>query len=450
MNRSCPSVWRLARLLLLLLALILTLAPVQAQEGRHVDLLQMDGVIDPTMAQYISRGLDLAVDDGALAVIIEMNTPGGLDTSMRRIISRMLASPLPVVVYVAPSGSRAASAGVFITMAANVAAMAPSTNIGSAHPVSGEGADIQGDMREKVTNDAAAYIRAIAEQRGRNAAWAEQAVRESVNITESEAVEQHVVEFVATDLRDLLDQLDGRQVTTTTGPVTLHTEGIAVKRVDMTLLEQMMHLITNPTLAYLFLTIGIWALIAEFSNPGAIFPGVVGAICLILAFIASESLPLNWGGVALIILSVILFIADIKMPSHGVLTVGGSVAFILGSIILFSPANPELPSMPTGIAVPWPWIALMSGLSIFVFSVAIGAGLRAQMRKVSSGVETVMGATGYAKTDLAPRGIVYVLGEEWSAAAAGRPIANGENVRVVGREGLTLIVAASDNGQPGG
>jgi membrane-bound serine protease (ClpP class) len=396
------------------------------------------------MAQYIARAVDTSVDDGAVALIIEMNTPGGLDSSMRRIIAKMLASPVPVIVYVSPAGARAGSAGVFITIASNVAAMAPSTNIGSAHPVSGQGEDIQGDMNAKVTNDAAAYIRTIAEKRGRNADWAEQAVRKSVNITEKEALDQKVVELIATDIRDLLNKLDGRQVTTSIGAAPLKTAGAAVNRLDMSLQESLLHKITDPTLAYLLLTIGIWALIAEFNNPGAVLPGVTGAICLILAFIASESLPLNWGGVALILFSVVLFIADIKAPSHGVLTAGGIISFVLGSLILFSPVTPTMPSMPTNVAVPWPWIALMAGLSVVVFTVAVGAGLRAQKLKVTVGGD-IAGATGTARSALSPEGIVLVQSEEWTAIAVGRHVEKGETVQVVGREGLTLRVKATSD-----
>lgn len=436
-------VWRITILILLVAGLLpQVLTPVQAQEGRHVNVASLSGAVDPIMAQYIGRVIDASIDDGAIALIIKMDTPGGLDSSMRRIISKILASPIPVVVYVTPSGARAASAGVFIAMAANVAAMAPSTNIGSAHPVSSEGTDIQGDMRDKVTNDAVAYIRTIAEKRGRNADWAEQAVRQSVNITEKQALEQKVIEFIAVDERELLNKLDGQQVTTSSGTTTLKTAGIAINRLDMNMQEDFLHTLTNPTLAYLLLTIGIWAIIAEFNNPGAIFPGVTGAICLILAFVSFESLPLNWGGVALILVSVVLFIADVKAPTHGILTLGGIIAFVLGSLFLFSPFTPTLPSMPgpRDVSVPLPWIALMTGLSMLVFTVAVGAGIRAQRRRVTVGAESILGATGVAKSDLAPQGIVLVQAEEWTAVALGARIRAGERVQVVGREGLLLSV----------
>jgi len=433
--------WRFALVLLVLAALLAVVIPtVRAEDGRHVNVASLEGTVDTMMAQYITRVIDASVNDGAAALIIEMNTPGGLDTAMRRIITKMLASPIPVVVYVSPSGARAGSAGVFITVAANVAAMAPSTNIGSAHPVTSEGGDIEGDLGQKVTNDAAAYIRTIAEQRKRNADWAEEAVRKSVNITEKEAVAKNVVDFIATDVRDVLNQLDGRQVTTASGPVTIKTAGISIKYLKMSLLERFVHLLVDPTIAYLLLTIGIWAIIAEFNNPGALLPGVAGAICLILAFIAFESLPLNWGGVLLIIVSVVLFIADSQTPSHGVLTAGGIIAFIIGSAILFSPLSPTMPSMPADVRVPWPWIIVMAGLSAAVFAVAVGTGLRAQRRHVTVGPEVVEGATGIVKADLNPIGVVLVHAEEWSAVSDAGPIAKGETVQVVGRDGLILHV----------
>jgi membrane-bound serine protease (ClpP class) len=431
---------RLSLIILIAILLPLSLTPAYAQATRHVDVALLDGTIDPVMAQYIVRAINTAINDGAEALIIQMDTPGGLDSSMRTIISKMLASPIPIVVYVAPSGARAASAGVFITMASNVAAMAPSTNIGSAHPVGSQGEDIPGDLGTKITNDAAAYIQTIAEKRGRNATWAVDAVRNSVNITEKEAVAQGVVELLANDQRDLLNKLDGRQVTTSTGTTTLKTAGATIQEVNMNVQEQFLHQLTDPTIAYLLLTVGMWALIAEFNNPGAVLPGVSGAICLILAFIAFESLPLNWGGVALMLLSVVLFIADIKAPTHGILTAGGVICFVLGSVILFSPFTPTAPSMPASLAVPWPWIALMSGLSILVFSVAVGAGIRAQTLRVTVGAERLAGATGLAKSNLDPQGVVLVQTEEWTAVAVDRHIKAGEAVQVVGREGLVLQV----------
>jgi membrane-bound serine protease (ClpP class) len=425
----------------LCLSLFLSAIPsVAAQEGRHVNVLTLNGVIDPLSAQYVIRGINASIDDGAEALVIQMDTPGGLESSMRKIVTAMMNAPLPIIVYIAPSGARAGSAGVFITMAAHVAAMAPSTNIGAAHPVGGQGEDIPGALGEKVTNDAAAFIRTIAEKRGRNADWAEEAVRKSIAATESEAVQKKVVDFVASDLRQVLDIVDGRTVQLPGGPHTLRTAGIAIQRLDMNLQERFLHVLVDPTIAYLLLLVGFWALIAEFNNPGALLPGIVGAICLILAFVAFESLPINWGGVALIVLAVIMFVADIKAPSHGILTVGGAVAFVLGSLLLFSPFTPPSPSMPRNLSIPWPWILIMGGGTILIFTVAVGAGLRAQRIRVSAGMESMIGEMGIARTDLTPRGQVFVRSEDWTAVAQGEHIKAGENVRVVAVDGLKLIV----------
>jgi len=318
--------------------------------------------------------------------------------------------------------------------------MAPGTNIGAAHPVSSEG-ELPPTVAEKATNDAVAFIRNVAERRGHNPDWAEDAVRRSVSITEKEALEKKVIDLVANDLRDLLDSIDGRQVMVTGGTVTLETRGASINRLDMNIQENLLHTLVDPTIAYLLLTIGIWALIAEFNNPGAILPGVTGAIFLLLAFIAFESLPLNWGGVALIILAVVLFILDIKAPTHGVLTAGGIIAFILGSLILFSPFTPQPPAMPRGgLTVPWPWIATMTIFTVLVFVFAIGVGIKAQRLRPTGGIEDVIQAQGIATSDLAPYGTVQVKSELWSAIAVGEHIRKGETVRVVGTEGVRLKV----------
>ena len=442
-NNMTRFIRRFVTLVILGAALLLeTLAPAGAQSTNHVDVAFLKGVVDPVMARYITGAIDKAINDGAVAIVIQMDTPGGDDSSMRQIISKMLASPVPVIVYVGPSGARAASAGTFITMASNIAAMAPATNIGSAHPVGAGGQDITGVEGDKVTNDAIAYIRTVATKRGHNADWAEQAVRNSVNITEQEAVDQKVVNLIATDMRDLLNKVNGQQVTVSTGTVTLETAGAGINEFKMTSLERLLQTLVDPTIAYLLLTIGMWSLIAEFTNPGAILPGVAGAICLILAFISFQSLPLNWGGVALIALSVVLFIADIKAPTHGILTAGGIVSFILGSVVLFSPFSPQVPALPTGVSVPWPWIALMSTISIVVFTYAIGAGIRAQARKVVVGPQLLVGATGVAKSDLLPQGVVLLQDEEWTAVAEDGDIRKGDRIQVVGRDSLILRVKA--------
>jgi len=357
---------------------------------------------------------------------------------MRDIVQDMLNSPVPVVVYVSPAGARAGSAGVFITLAADVAAMAPGTNIGAAHPVGITGA-ITGTVNEKATNDAAAYARAIADSQGRNAAWAEEAVRESVSITAKEAVEVGVVDFVASDLTDLLEKIDGKTVSTTMGERVLATRGAEIRHVPMTLPQRILHAIVDPNIAYLLLTVGMWALVAEFYHPGAILPGVTGAICLILAFVAFGSLPVNWGGVALIVLAIILFVLDIKVAGYG-LSVGGVIAFVLGSLMIFSPFIPTSPTMPV-LIVSRPLIAVMTAAIAAFFLLALSAGIRAQRAQVVSGIGTMVGATGRATSDLDPWGTVQVKSELWSAVAeGGETIEKGEQVRVVAVTGVRLRV----------
>jgi len=422
----------------LLTAFFLSSPLASAQHGEHVDVITVKGVIDPFLAQYVSRGINIAQGDGAQCLIIQLDTPGGSDTPMRDIVQKMLNSSVPIVIYVSPGGARAGSAGVFITLAANIAAMAPGTNIGAAHPVAMPGTELTEVTEEKVTSDAAAYVRAIAEKRGRNAEWAEKAVRESASIIATEAVESQVVDLIADDLTALLDKIDGREVITAAGPVTLRTRGASVRTISMNFAENFLHVIVDPNIAYLLLSIGTLALVAEFYHPGAILPAVTGAICLILAFVAFGSLPVNWGGVALIVLAVILFIVDIKVAGF-MLSVGGAIAFVLGSLMLFSPFAPPSPTMPR-FTVSWPLIILMTATTTSFFLFALSAGLMAQRRKAASGIESMVGATGMAASDLDPWGTVQVRSELWSAVAEEGSIRKGEQVRVVGTEGVRLKV----------
>jgi len=422
----------------LVVAFLLCNAPAWAQHGEHVDVITVNGVIDPFTAQYVGRGMDIAQGDGAQCLIIQLDTPGGSDTSMRDIVQKMLNSSVPIVVYVSPGGARAGSAGVFITLAADIAAMAPGTNIGAAHPVAMPGTELTGVTEEKATSDAAAYVRGIAEKRGRNAEWAEKAVRESASIIAREAVEYQVVDLIADDLTDLLDKIDGREVITAAGPVTLRTRGASVRTIGMNFAENFLHVIVDPNIAYLLLSIGTLALVAEFYHPGAILPAVTGAICLILAFVAFGSLPVNWGGVALIVLAVILFVLDIKVAGF-MLSVGGAIAFVLGSLMLFSPFAPPSPTMPR-LTVSWPLIVLMTATIASFFLFAVSAGLLAQRAKAASGIESMVGATGTAVSDLDPWGTVQVKSELWSAIAEEGPIKMGEQVRVVSAKGVRLRV----------
>ena len=429
-----------------LVTAILLCSPAVLAQGDHVDVISVKGVIDPITAQYVSRGIEIAQSDGAQCLVIQLDTPGGSDGPMRAIVQDLLSSPVPIVVFVAPAGARAASAGVFITLAANLAAMAPGTNIGAAHPVALTGV-LTGTIAEKATNDAAAYARAIAERRGRNADWAERAVRESISNTAREAMEAHVIDLVAEDLPDLLAKIDGRTVSTIAGEQVLATKGIEPRRIEMSLPQKILHAIVDPNIAYLLLTIGIWALVAEFYHPGAIVPGVTGVICLILAFVAFGSLPVNWGGVVLIFLAVFLFILDIKVAGYA-LSVGGAVAFVLGSLFLFSPLTPSSPAMPR-LVVSRPLIAVMTAAIAAFFLFALSAGIRAQRAELVSGIGTMVGATGVATSDLDPLGTVQAESELWSAVAdGGKIICKGKQVKVVAVEGVRLRVRVDDADAP--
>ena len=411
-----------------------------AQRATHVNVATINGVIDPITAQYVDAEVQRAGQDGAQCLVIQLDTPGGSDSDMRDTVQSILNSPVPVVVYVAPAGARAGSAGVFITLAADIAAMAPGTNIGAAHPVDITG-DFTGTMGTKVTNDAAAYARALAERRGRNADWAEQAVRQSVSITANEAVSTGVVDLSADNLLDLLAEIDGKTVPMASGEKTLATKGAQIVQVSMSLPQEFLHAIVNPDIAYLLFIVGIIGLVAEFFHPGAILPGVTGAICFILAIVAFGNLPVNWGGVALIALAVVLFILDIKVAGY-ILSIGGAIAFVLGSLMLFSPLLPISPSAPT-VVVSRPLIVITTlGITAF-FVFALSAGIRAQRTEVISGMQTLVGATGVATSDLDPRGTVQVQSELWSAVADGdETIQQGDRVSVVGVEGVKLRVQA--------
>jgi membrane-bound serine protease (ClpP class) len=409
-----------------------------AASAPSVMVLTLKGIIAPFTAQYIQRGIETAERDGAQAVVIEMNTPGGLMGSMDDIIESMLNSRVPVVVYVAPAGARAGSAGVFLTMAAHVAAMAPMTNIGAAHPVSGSGKNIEGDLRDKITNDAVARIRSLAAARGRNPDWAEKAVRESVSVPAEKALELKAIDLIAGDMEELLAKIDGLRVRTKSGTVVLHLKGHVINPRPMSWSEKFLHTITDPNIAYVLFNLGTIALIAELYHPGAILPGLTGVISLVLAFTAFGVLQPNWAGIALIGFALILFIVDLKVQGYA-LSVGGAIAFVLGSILLYRPL-PALPDMPKIAVSPW-LIATMTATWLLFFVFALSAVVRSRSIKPSSGVELLLGEVGVAKTDLKPSGIVLVRSEEWSAEAVGEPIDKGTKVKVVEiLDGLRLHV----------
>jgi len=398
---------------------------------RPVLAIQVEGVIAPSAADYIIRAIKQADREVAQALVIELDTPGGLDLSMRSIIKEMLAAERPIVVYVSPSGARAASAGAFITLAAHVAAMAPGTNIGAAHPVN-LGGPMDKEMSKKVTNDAAAYIRTIAEQRGRNAQWAEDAVRKSVSATEKEALQLKIIDLVADKLDDLLVALDGREVTTAHGKVMLHTKGVEVTRIEMGLRDKILKVISDPTIAYMLLMLGLAGLYFELSTPGAILPGVLGGIFLILAFYGFQTLPINYAGLLLILLAIILFIAEVKVTSYGMLTVGGIVAMILGSFMLIRSPEPFL-------RISLSAILFTTAATAAFFGFIVTMALRAQRQKTTTGVEGLIGQVGTVRTPLKPEGSVLVGGELWSAQCE-EGAEPGDKVRVRAVKGLLLKV----------
>ena len=412
------------------------IAAATAAAPRHVVyVLRVEGVIDPPTAAYVKGGIAAGEKARAQAVIITMNTPGGLDKSMRDITQAMLNAQVPVVVYVAPDGARAASAGAIIALASNIAAMAPSTNIGAAHPVAMGGGQMDKTMSEKVENDAAAFARGLAERRGRNQKWAEQVVRKSISSTAAEALKLHVIDLIADNLGDLLKQLDGRKVKLPRGAVTLHTADAQTQELPPSPLERFLHILSDPNLAYIFLIIGIYGIIFELQNPGAILPGVVGAICLIMGFYSVAVLEANLAGLLLLVLGIGMLVADIWAPSHGVLTIGGIVAFAIGSFMLYGSRSTPF------LRVSWMTIAIMTALTALFFLFIVGLGVRAHWTRVTTGVEGLMGARGKARTPLKPEGSVLVSGELWRAVAEpGETIEPGDEIEVVGMDGLTLRV----------
>lgn len=413
--------------------LLLSLAPVWGveEEKETVMVITVDGVINPVSAEFIGKSIKKANEQSVEALIIELDTPGGLDTSMRDIIKGILGSGVPVVVFVAPAGARAASAGTFITIAAHVAAMAPQTNIGAAHPV-GVGGQIDETMAEKAVNDAAAYIKSLAEKRGRNAVWAEDAVRKSVSATEQEALKNNIIDLVAQDVNTLLTELDGREVQTVAGDLVLHTAGANVIREQMGLRHQILDLISNPNVAYILMLLGFYGLFFELTNPGAIFPGVLGGICLILAFYAFQTLPVNYAGLLLIILAVVLFVLEAQIVSHGVLTIGGIIAMVIGSIMLFETG----PFVTLSLYIIIPAVVITT----LFFTLTLGLAFKAFRRKPVTGVEGIIGERGVARTEITKdEGMVHVSGELWSAFSD-EPIKEGEKVIVESVDGLKVKV----------
>ncbi|MEE9140387.1 MAG: nodulation protein NfeD [Alphaproteobacteria bacterium] len=460
----------------LVLTLFLALMPaflLGAEAERSAVLLDIKGPIGPPTSDYVHRGLEDARDMGAAVVILRMDTPGGLDTSMREIVQDILASPVPVITYVAPSGARAASAGTYILYASHVAAMAPGTNLGAATPVqiggapepsrpperprkpdegeNGEAENGEADeekgaeeapprphptMAEKAVSDAVAYIRSLAELHGRNAEWAEKAVREAASLSAQEALKAGVVDLVAGDLDELLQKADGRTVTVLNEERRLSTAGLTVVEIEPDWRTKLLAVITNPNIAYIMLMLGMYGLILEFSNPGAVVPGVVGAILLLLGLYALQLLPVNYAGLALILLGVAFMVAEAFVPAFGILGIGGVIAFIIGSVILLDTDVP-------GYRIYLPVIIAVAATSGVFFMVVIGMAIKARQRPVVSGPEELIGSYGQVAEWAGREGRVRVHSETWGASAT-RPLEPGSRIRVAGRDGLILIVEPAD------
>jgi membrane-bound serine protease (ClpP class) len=444
MNRKGTS-W--IRILMWLALILMAVSGVAAQEeggldsardadvARHVDVLEIEGAVTPIMISYFERGIQTAESDGAEALIIKLNTPGGQLDLMNEIVQAILLADVPVVVYVYPPGAYAASAGTLITLGAHVAAMAPGTTIGAASPVGGQGEDLGETLETKLKEDLKAQARALAQRRGEEAvAWAESAIEEAKAATAAEALEMGVIDFVAFSLQDLLEQMDGFEVTVNLREVTLQTAGATVQEVSMTFVEQFLHIITNPTIAFILLTIGLNAILFELSSPGGYAAGIIGAICLLLAFYSLGVLPVNYTGLIFVALAFVLFVVDVKAPTHGVLTAGGIASLVAGALLLF---NSPLYRVSLSAVVA---LAVVTGL-FFAFAVAKVA--QAQRRPAVTGREGLIGQLAQARTILDPSGTVLIKGELWDATAQDGPIAVGESVEIVGVDGFHLQVKRS-------
>ena len=416
-----------------LLWLLLTLLP-EILPAQKVMQIKIDGSINPVSAGFIHRSIEEAHRTEAECLLIQLNTPGGLVKSTRVIVGDILESPVPVVVYVAPGGAHAGSAGVFITLAAHVAIMAPGTNIGAAHPVGMQGG---GDsvVSAKATNDAAAFIRAIAEKRNRNLEWAEEAVRRSISVSEREALAQRVIDTIAPRTADVLRMIHGRTVEVSSGLATINSQGAEIVTREMGWAERLLDIISDPNIAYILMMLGFYGLLFELYNPGSILPGIIGGISIVLAFYAMHALPINYAGLALIIFGIILFLLEIKIVSHGLLAIGGVVSLLLGSLMLIRPQSGlDWVRLSTGVIIP---VVLVTA---FFFLFVVGMGIRAQRAKPVSGLEGMVGDIGQSLDALNPLGTVLVHGEIWQARSVGQPIEKGERVRVVALEGLKVVV----------
>jgi len=422
------SHFRFTYVLLLLCVLTVNPAASAGGEGTEIYLLRVSDAIGPAVADFVKAGIRQASQEDAACIIIELDTPGGLADAMREIVMAIYGSRIPVVVYVAPSGARAASAGVMITMAADIAVMAPGTNIGAAHPVGAGGKEIGKSMTEKVTNDMVAYIKSIANKRGRNETWAEKAVRESVSVTADEALKDNIIDLVADSREDLIRRIDGRLIE---GKGTLDLAGARVVEVAESLRTKILKTISDPNIAYILMMIGLAGLYFELSHPGAVFPGVIGGISLVLAFFAFQTLPVNYAGILLIILALIFFIMEMKIASYGLLSVAGVISLLLGSIMLFDGGE--------NVRLSWRVILPTLGIVSGFFVAVAGLVFKSQISRPRTGAAAMIGEIGVVRQALAPRGKVFVHGELWKARA-GSPLPAGTRVKVVSLDNLVLEV----------
>jgi len=418
---------------ILFLALgVAVFAQPKATVEPHVDLISIDGSINPAVDDFIHESIGRAKANGARALIIQLDTPGGLLGSTRSIVKNLLGAPVPIMVYVAPSGAGAGSAGVFITMAAHIAAMAPGTNIGAAHPVAGGGQEVKGVMGEKIENFTASFSESIAQKRGRNTEWAIQAVRKSVAITETDALKKNVIDIIAKDVDDLLKQVHGRKVDLDGHMQALDFKDVRVQRFEMSFKQKLINALADPNIAYLLMMAGLLGLYMEFAHPGVIFPGVAGAICLIIALTAFQVLPINYAGLGLVVLGIALLVGEAFAPSFGVLGVGGIISLTLGSFFLFDTEGSDLIVDRSII------FTAVATLGAFVLAVSYLV-FRSQKSKPTLGMDGLIGETGEVKVKLTPTGKIFVHGEYWNAQAD-REIDVGEKVEVVGYDGMSLKV----------
>ncbi|SET39305.1 membrane-bound serine protease (ClpP class) [Nitrosomonas marina] len=428
-----------------------------AQNTGQALWLNVNGAIGPAINDYLQRGFDKAIEQNSQVIILQLDTPGGLDASMREIIRSIIASPVPVAVFVSPSGARAASAGTYILYAGHIAAMAPATNLGAATPVqiggfpgspdkdmfdrsrdsNEEETQLADPMSNKIINDAVAYIRGLAQMRGRNAEWAEKAVRQAASLTAEEALENGVIDLIAENIPDLLAKIDGRTVNVLGNSRTLSTQHISIEHFEPDWRTRLLAIITDPNIAYILMLLGIYALIFEFSNPGMIFPGVVGAVCLVLALFAFQVLPINYAGLALLLFGIAFMLAEVFVPSFGALGIGGMIAFVIGSVMLLDTGVP-------GYGVSIPLIVTFALLSAAFFLLVLGMAIKARQRPVVSGAEHIIHCTGEVLNDFSGQGWVRVQGERWEAQAS-TPLKRGERVRVVAIDGLVLKVEPYSN-----